>query len=45
MAKTKNSKGKMSHGAANSRRFPLSSEMLELIQKHRSKRKERATTK
>jgi hypothetical protein len=34
MSKTKNSKGKMSHGANNSRKLPLSPERLELIQRY-----------
>ena len=35
MSKTRNAKGKMSHGANNSRRFPLSPEMREVIQRYR----------
>ena len=35
MSKTKNAKGKMSHGGGNSRGLPLSPEMLELIQRYR----------
>jgi hypothetical protein len=45
MSKTKNAKGKMSQGGGNSRGLPLSPEMLELIQRYRSKRKERPRTR
>ena len=34
MSKTKNAKGKMSHGGGNSRGLPLSPEMQELIQRY-----------